>query len=214
MKPFFKKIKFSFIFLLLAVSQLSTFCTKKLHPDLPELRNEPGSKLSGVNLLNINDSVTVEKNSGIETNSKRKLQYLKESAVVKNIDTTKLADKIIATAMEYLGIPHCMGGISTRCLDCSGFVMIVYDTYGIELPHNAQEQSKYGSMIKEKKELARGDIVFFHGSYKTNRYITHSGIYVGDNRFIHTSVGKGVTITSLDDSWWKNKFAFGARILK
>ncbi|MGE5419530.1 MAG: C40 family peptidase [Chloroflexota bacterium] len=213
MKPPFK-IKFRILFLLLAVCQLSTYCTKKLHPELTEHSNTPGNNHSGGNITDINDSVSAEKYSGIESNSKRKLQELKDSSIIKAIDTTLLADKIISTAMEYLGIPHCMGGITTRCLDCSGFVMIVFDSYGIELPHNAQEQSKHGSMIKEKKELVRGDIVFFHGSYKTNRYITHSGIYIGDDMFIHTSVGKGVTITSLDDSWWKNKFAFGTRILE
>lgn len=206
------KTKLKILFLFLAVCQVNTFCTRKLHPDIPEQRNI-GNNLSGGNTAEINHAVIADKNSELEINSQRKLQELKDSSIVKAIDTTRLADKIIETAREYLGIPHCMGGITTRCLDCSGFVMIVFDLYGIDLPHNAQEQSKYGSMIKDKKELSKGDLVFFHGSYKTTRYITHSGIYIGDNQFIHTSVGKGVTITSLDDSWWKNKYVFGTRIL-
>jgi cell wall-associated NlpC family hydrolase len=92
--------------------------------------------------------------------------------------------------------------------------MIVFEEFGISLPHNAQGQSKYGTLIKSRDNLRKGDIVFFHGSYKTSNYITHSGIYAGDNKFIHTSSGKGVTITSMDDSWWKGKFAFGSRIIK
>lgn len=207
------KTKLKILFLLLAVSQAGTFCTRKLHPDIPEHRDITGNKMPAGNITDINDSFSAEKNTGIEINSKRKLQELKDSSMVRDIETIQLADKIIATAREYLGIPHCMGGITTRCLDCSGFVMIVFDRYGIDLPHNAQEQSKFGSMIKDKKDLSKGDLVFFHGSYKTTRYITHSGIYIGDNQFIHTSVGKGVTVTSLDDSWWKNKYVFGTRII-
>ncbi len=55
---------------------------------------------------------------------------------------------------------------------------------------------------------------FFIRSYKTHHFITHSGIYVGDNKFIHTSSKNGVTITSLDDPWWNEKFIFGTRIFE
>lgn len=123
------------------------------------------------------------------------------------------ASRIIETARNYIGIPHCMGGFTTRCMDCSGMVMIVFAEHGITLPHNAQEQSKYGELIQRKEDLREGDLVFFKESYKTTRYITHSGIYVGDGRFIHASVSEGVTITSLDDKWWKDKYVFGTRIL-
>jgi cell wall-associated NlpC family hydrolase len=127
--------------------------------------------------------------------------------------TETRGEKILKTAKEYLGVPYCFGGVTVRCLDCSGFVRIVFDEYGIDLPHSAQEQSKTGTIIKEKKDLETGDLLFFHGSYKTSNYITHSAIYAGNNKFIHASTGKGVTITSLDDPWWKGKFSFGTRIL-
>ncbi len=61
-------------------------------------------------------------------------------------------------------------------------------------------------------ELIKGDLVFFIRTYKTNRLITHSGIYIGNNKFIHTSTSNGVTITSLNDPWWKEKFIFGTRV--
>jgi len=63
-------------------------------------------------------------------------------------------------------------------------------------------------------ELIKGDLVFFIRSYKTHRFITHSGIYVGNNKFIHASSKKGVIITSLDDPWWNEKFIFGTRVLE
>lgn len=123
-------------------------------------------------------------------------------------------DEIINQAMKYIGLPYCYGGLGKKCIDCSGFVLRVFEELGISLPHNAQEQSKYGTVIKSRDELIKGDLVFFKGSYKTNKYITHTGIYDGNNMFVHASSGNGVTITSMDDSWWKKKFVCGARVLQ
>ncbi|HEX2970220.1 MAG TPA: C40 family peptidase [Bacteroidales bacterium] len=205
MKPYYKT-NLPILFLLMAICHIMTFCSRRFQPQLSQQTN------------NIHDIPITDKTDscfpGIETHAREKLQDIRSLTASKASDTLKtLADKIIMTARNYLGIPHCMGGITTQCLDCSGFVMIVFEEFGIDLPHNAQEQSKQGKLIKEKNDLMKGDLVFFHGTYKTSRYITHSGVYIGDNRFIHTSVGKGVTITSLDDTWWKGKYAFGTRIL-
>jgi cell wall-associated NlpC family hydrolase len=63
-------------------------------------------------------------------------------------------------------------------------------------------------------KLIKGDLVFFIRSYETHDFITHSGIYIGNNKFIHTSSKSGVTITSLNDPWWKGKFIFGTRVLE
>jgi cell wall-associated NlpC family hydrolase len=67
--------------------------------------------------------------------------------------------------------------------------------------------------ITDTIDLRRGDLVFFSGSYKTNRKITHAGIYAGNNQFIHASSRDGVTINSLTDSYWKRRFEFGTRLL-
>jgi cell wall-associated NlpC family hydrolase len=99
-------------------------------------------------------------------------------------------------------------------MDCSGLLVTVFGTYNIYLPHNSEEQARFGDIITKKDKLTKGDLVFFIKSYKTNRFITHSGLYVGENRFIHTSSSKGVTITSLYDPWWNNKFIFGTRIFE
>lgn len=119
---------------------------------------------------------------------------------------------IIEASREFLGVPHCMGGTTRRCLDCSGLLLTVFAMYGIDFPHNSEEQARYGRMIPEMKNLREGDLVFFTRSYNTPRFITHSGIYLGDDLFIHTSSSKGVTITSLFDPWWHVRFVFGTRI--
>ena len=101
-----------------------------------------------------------------------------------------------------------------KCIDCSGLVLSVFAKHGINMPHSSEEQAKFGKIIPVKDKLIKGDLVFFVRSYRTSDLITHTGIYLGNNNFIHTSTKKGVTITSLSDPWWKEKFIFGTRVLE
>ncbi len=124
------------------------------------------------------------------------------------------AEAIIETARGYLGVPHCMGGTTARCMDCSGLVFRVFSTNGITLPHSSEEQARYGRIISEKEMLMPGDLLFFIRTYNTSRLITHTGIYIGEGTFIHTSSSRGVIITSMDDPYWSGRYIFGTRILE
>jgi len=92
--------------------------------------------------------------------------------------------------------------------DCSGFVRYVYQhTIGSLLPSNSASQFQVGSKVA-RADMQVGDLVFFrtHG-----KRISHVGIYLGDNRFIHSpSTGKHVSVSSLDETYWARRFA-GAR---
>ncbi len=146
---------------------------------------------------------------------KQKLKDFMDGGIEKELDTHHTgAEEIIATAREFIGVPHCMGGTTRKCMDCSGLLVAVFAKYDIHLPHNSEEQARYGKIVTETGDLKEGDLVFFIESYNTRHFITHSGIYTGNNAFIHTSSKKGVTITSLDDPWWKGKFIFGTRVLE
>jgi cell wall-associated NlpC family hydrolase len=152
------------------------------------------------------------KNTAKQSDSKKLKSFISEGTGKKlNVGTTK-PDDIIKTARKYFGVPHCMGGSSKKCTDCSGLVMAVFAEHKVHFPHNSEEQARYGKIIRDKAQLRKGDLVFFINSYKTHKYITHVGIYLGKNEFIHTSSKKGVTVTSLDNSWWKDKFIFGTRV--
>lgn len=212
MKPFPDlKIKF-LVFAALACQLFNTHCSRKLHPESTAKSGEIRPHVIANKGENKNaDSLTAKLDTLIHEQAGKK--DLNTDGMI--TDTLKtFADEIIEAAGKFLGVPHCMGGTTMKCIDCSGLVLIAFGSKGIILPHSAQEQSRYGTMIKDKDSLIKGDLVFFKGSYKTNKFITHSGIYTGDNSFIHTSSGNGVTITSLDDSWWIKKFVFGKRILK
>jgi murein DD-endopeptidase / murein LD-carboxypeptidase len=144
---------------------------------------------------------------------RKRLNEFMDAGVETPLDTRSVtADEVINTARKYLGVPHCMGGKTMKCIDCSGLLAVVFASHGMQLPHNSEEQARYGKIIAERESLQKGDLVFFVRTYNTSRFITHSGIYVGDNKFIHTSTRLGVTITSLEDPWWNEKYLFGTRI--
>jgi cell wall-associated NlpC family hydrolase len=78
----------------------------------------------------------------------KKLNDFLAAGIEKDINTqTASADKIIETAEKYLGVPHCMGGTTMKCLDCSGLLVTVFARLGINLPHNSEEQARYGKII-------------------------------------------------------------------
>ena len=97
-------------------------------------------------------------------------------------------EAIIAEAMKLVGVPYLWGGMSAKGVDCSGLVRISHIMNGILLPRNASQQVKCGDRVP-LDSLQRGDLVFF-GTPATDdkpMRVTHVGIYLGNNRIIHSS---------------------------
>ncbi len=95
------------------------------------------------------------------------------------------ADQIIAAAKTMLGSPYLWGGTSTKGIDCSGFTKTSYFSQGIMLARDASQQALYGEQLNVSDfNFQLGDLLFFGRS--KNR-ITHVGMYIGDDRFIHSS---------------------------
>lgn len=151
----------------------------------------------------------------MSSSEEKRLEKFMEAGIQQPVAAgTVTASAIIETARGYLGVPHCMGGTTARCMDCSGLIFRVFITHGITLPHNSEEQARYGRIITEREMLMPGDLVFFIRTYSTSRLITHSGIFIGEGRFIHTSSSRGVITTSLNDPYWSEQFLFGTRIFE
>jgi len=120
----------------------------------------------------------------------------------------------VRVAQRYAGTPYVWGGESARGFDCSGFIIRVMRDLGYKtLPHSAAEQFNYGKPIA--RELMKpGDIVFFKNTYKAG--ISHVGIYLGKDRFIHAAgTGQGTIVSSLNEDKWRpgGKHYAGARRL-
>ena len=120
------------------------------------------------------------------------------------------AQKIIATAKQYLGVPYVWGGTSPSGFDCSGLVYYVFRQHGITLNRTAATQYQHGTYVA-KSNLRPGDLVFFQNTYKEG--ISHVGIYVGDGKFLHASSSQGVTISALSNSYWTSHYYGARRIL-
>jgi cell wall-associated NlpC family hydrolase len=125
-------------------------------------------------------------------------------------NTTSKADKIIATAKKYIGVPYVWGGESPSGFDCSGFVQYVFKVHGISLNRTTETQYKHGSYVS-KSNLKPGDLVFFQNTYRAG--ISHVGIYIGNGQFIHASSSKGVTISNLSSSYYTSHYYGARRIL-
>lgn len=145
---------------------------------------------------------------------KAKLIKFEKKGIEHHVDTSHYnIPEVIEYSKTFLGTKHMMGGSTKKGIDCSGLVMVVHKKYGISLPHNSEDQARFGKIVPEEESLQEGDLVFFYNSYKTKEFITHSGIYLGNGNFIHTSFSTGVVITNLNSSaYWKTRFLFGTRL--
>lgn len=135
---------------------------------------------------------------------------VKETAQVSRSDSGDVR-KVIQVAQSLLGSKYKYGASGPKAFDCSGFVMYVYDKLGVNLPHNAAEQYQRGKQV-DKSNLEPGDLVFF--SYYGKKGIQHSGIYIGDNKFIHASTNNGVIVTSLSTDYYANNYKGATRIIR
>ena len=124
-----------------------------------------------------------------------------------NSGSSATGQKIVDTAKQYLGVPYVWGGTSASGFDCSGLVQYVFRAHGIHLPRTTKEQWTVGKSIS-KSQLKIGDLVFFANTYTSG--ISHVGIYVGNNQFIHASSSKGVIISSLSNTYWAAHY-YGCR---
>lgn len=114
---------------------------------------------------------------------------------------------IVNTAKKFIGVPYRWGGTSSNGFDCSGFIKSVYAAHGLDVKRMADEQYFGGTKVK-REDLITGDLVFF-STYLPG--VSHVGIYIGDNKFIHSSSSRGVTIDSLDSGYYKSCYVGACR---
>lgn len=123
------------------------------------------------------------------------------------------ADSLIGSAMGLLGVAYRYGGTSASTgFDCSGFMQHIFRrSMQISLPRTSAEQARMGVAVS-RGDLQPGDMVFFNTA---GRRISHVGLYIGNNRFIHAPrTGKRIEITSLGNKYWSSKYVTARRVKK
>ncbi len=119
---------------------------------------------------------------------------------------------VTKTAKSMLGVKYLYGGTSpNKGFDCSGLVQYSYKKAGIHIPRTTLQQYKATKPIS-RKYLKAGDLVFF--KITVSRAVSHVGIYLGNNQFIHApSSGKRVKISSMKNKYWRKRFTGAGRVL-
>ncbi len=119
------------------------------------------------------------------------------------------AKSLLESVDEWYGVRYRRAGNTKSGIDCSGFTVAVYTAvYGMMLPRVSREQYRISRKISTT-ELKEGDLVFFN---TTGRGVSHVGIYLGNNRFIHASVSRGVMVNSLFEDYYLKRFVGAGRI--
>lgn len=117
-------------------------------------------------------------------------------------------ERLITFLESWFGIPYKFGGEGRMGVDCSAFTAMMLDSvYGIALPRTAASQYEMGVRIK-KEQLEQGDLIFFN----TTGGISHVGMFLANRKFVHAASSTGVTISDLEDPYYKKRFIGATRV--
>jgi lipoprotein Spr len=171
----------------------------------------------------VTNTANIQKSSGVETISSESgkseifhfntiensnwLQFkyaIKMKVPVEDLNNIRLLnyiDEWYATRYKY-------GGESKDGIDCSAFTSgLLEEVFGLEVPRTCREQFQHTERIK-KDELHEGDLVFFN----IHRGISHVGVYLTNNKFVHASTSSGVMISDLGEAYFARRYAGAGRV--
>ena len=136
--------------------------------------------------------------------------FTPEPAYDEMVDTLSgnIKGRLYTQYHKWRGVRYRLGGSSKHGIDCSAFVQVTFKAkLGVNLPRTTSQQSRVGKKIR-KSELQAGDLVFF----RTGSTSKHVGIYLEENKFLHASQTRGVTISKLDNTYWRANYWKSIRI--
>ena len=157
--------------------------------------------------------VVIATNNEDETKSASSIEKLSglqfKYAMLLDVDVEDLKNITLFGFIEnWLGTRYRMGGTTKRGIDCSALTgSLLMAVYGFAVPRTARGQYKATEHLK-KDELKEGDLVFFN----THGGVSHVGLYLENNYFVHASSSQGVTLSNLEDSYYAKRFICGGRV--
>jgi cell wall-associated NlpC family hydrolase len=225
-----KPSQMSRLFILACMSVLAASCStvkKASAPAESQVKNNPPSKARPVFIEDISfkpgaenqpaATVNVEKapinKQSHSINTAEAIEVLPSTrfkyAILLDAPVEELDDKLLTFIDEWYGTRYRLGGNDKSGIDCSAFVQSYFTTiYGLGIARTCREQYGVARRIK-KTQLQEGDLVFFKTRGKS---ISHVGVYLRNNKFIHASTSSGVMISDLADEYFSKRYAGAGRI--
>lgn len=141
----------------------------------------------------------------------------RENAKGISAETDELLNDLLAEARSHMGKRYSSGSKGPNAFDCSGFSSYVYRQFGYQLSPSSRDQYANEGEKVDRKELRKGDLVFFSGR-STRGGVGHVGIVVdadekGNFSFIHAATSKGITISSCNEPYYAARFIGGKRVI-
>jgi cell wall-associated NlpC family hydrolase len=151
-------------------------------------------------------TILANRKADVENASSVELKY----SILMNTEVENLPNKALLDGVdEWYGVRYRTGGNTKSGVDCSGFTVAVYmAVYGISLPRVSREQYRISRKISTT-ELQEGDLVFFN---TRGSGVSHVGVYLGNNKFIHASVSRGVMVNGLFEPYYLQRYIGAGRI--
>ena len=166
-----------------------------------ETRNSNSEAVKSTDNYSYNSS-----RSGENAPSSSSLQF--KYAQLLNTDADQVKNiPLYQTIDEWYGVPYKLGGTTKQGIDCSAFVQTVFiSAFGVTLPRTARDQYNLTRRISQT-QLQEGDLLFFN----TRGGVSHVGIYLQNNKFIHASVS-GVMISDMFDPYYVKHLVAAGRV--
>ena len=159
------------------------------------------------------ENFTIENNvddEEFDNNISKEMVELISENLKKNSDVKEdIRKQITDFALTYLNTPYIWGSTGPKSFDCSGFVNYVYKEIAtVQLPRTSYNIAKLKNKV-EKDDLQIGDIIYFETTKK--KRISHVGIYIGDNKFVHASSAKKKVVISEIEGFYKRAYRGAVR---
>lgn len=150
-------------------------------------------------------SAQIDMEADIEKLTATQFKY----AMLMDVEVEALTNTTLYSFIDdWYGTHYRMGGTNKKGIDCSAFSgTLLSSIYSFDMPRTAREQYKACQRV-DKENLLAGDLVFFN----TRGGVSHVGVYLTNNHFVHSSSSNGVTISSLADGYYSKKFIGGGRV--
>lgn len=159
------------------------------------------------------DEYNANIHSSFNTSDIERADFLQlKYAIVLDATVEKLTNvNLLKSIDEWWGTSYCYGGSTKNCIDCSAFTQtMMQNVYNTTIPRTAKEQYNSSRQIN-LEDLNEGDLVFFNTG--GGRDITHVGIYLFNNKFVHAATSGGVMVSDLNDTYWKPRYKGAGRYI-